>query len=100
MNANEAQFIGHEQAKGDNTRGDNMKLIVGSTVKLKCWPVPGKVIGFSDGHPIIELEPCAIPDVRDLIVSYTDAKGLTCLPFGQRFISDSDYGTYSGNPDD
>lgn len=27
---------------------------LGSTVKLKCWPVPGKVIGHSDGNPIIE----------------------------------------------
>ena len=65
-----------------------MKLVVGSTVKLKCWPVPGKVIGHSDGSPIIELEPCVISDHDDLVESYTDANGLTCLPFYQRFISD------------
>ena len=65
-----------------------MKLVVGSKVKLKCWPVPGKVIGHSDGSPIIELEPCVISDADDLIESYTDVNGLTCLPFYQRFISD------------
>ena len=59
---------------------------IGSKVKLKCWPVPGKVIGHSDGSPIIELEPCVISDDGDMIESYTDKNGLTRLTFFQRII--------------
>lgn len=84
MNTNEAKFIGRAQVDGENaTDKAQPRIPIGSTVKLKCWPVPGKIIGHSDGSPIIELEPCTISD--DMIDSYTDANGLKCLPFYQTF---------------
>jgi hypothetical protein len=55
---------------------------VGSTVTLKNWPVPGKVIGHYEGDPIIQPEACMISD--DAITSYTDEKGLVRIPFYQR----------------
>ena len=55
---------------------------VGSTVTLKCWPVPGKVIGHHDGHPIIQPEACMLSE--DQIKSYTDAQGLVRIPFYHR----------------
>lgn len=56
---------------------------IGSTVQLKNWPVPGKVIGHHDGAPIIQPEACTVSDEQ--IVSYTDEKGLTRIPFYQKF---------------
>lgn len=77
MNHNVAKFIEREQAKGDN-----MFLPIGSTVTLKNWPVPGRVIGHHDGAPIIQPEACTVSDEQ--ITSYTDDQGLTRIPFFQR----------------
>jgi hypothetical protein len=59
---------------------------VGSKVKLKNWPVPGKVIGHHDGFPIIQPEPCTLSD--DEIENYMDERGMVRYPFYQRFSDD------------
>jgi len=58
------------------------KIPVGSTVTLKTWPVPCKVIGHHNGDPIIQPEPICISDEE--VESYTDHRGLVRIPFYQR----------------
>lgn len=83
---NERRYIEEKQAQGDFLEWLKFNFPIGGKVELKNWPVPGKVIGYHDGAPIIQPEACTVS--LDAITSYTDTKGLVRLPFYPRFIGD------------
>ena len=61
MNINEAKFIGHEQAKGDNAP---KQIPIGSRVALKnySWPTGFLVIGHTDPWSYIFAPTWALSD--------------------------------------